>query len=120
MSSAVYAITFDCRNADTLADFWAQAMGRTIDADATDGFASIGLNGDEPGLPRLMFVKVPEGKAAKNRVHLDLISADLDTEVRRLVCIGARQGAEFNEGGARWITLTDPEDNEFDILADQR
>ena len=117
MSSTVYAIVFDCQDAGKLAAFWAQALGRTVDADATHDYATIGHDNPEPGQPRLSFIKVPEGKTAKNRIHLDLMSADLDGEVQRLVTLGATQGAKFNEGGGQWITLTDPEGNEFDVAA---
>lgn len=50
-------------------------------------------------------------------MHLDLVAADLAAEVARLVSFGATKGAEFEEGGARWITLADPEGNEFDLVA---
>lgn len=119
MKSSIYAVTFDCGDAAKLAQFWSQVLDRTVDDDATGDFASIGLHDDASARPHLMFIKVPEGKAAKNRVHLDLISADLDNEVKRLVVLGARQGAEHTEDGYRWITLTDPEGNEFDVVADQ-
>jgi Glyoxalase-like domain len=66
-----------------------------------------------------MFNKVPEGKAAKNRVHLDLVAATLELEVDRLVALGAHRLGDFDQGGARWVTLADPEGNEFDVLAEQ-
>ena len=63
-----------------------------------------------------MFVKVPEGKVAKNRFHPDLIAADLEAEVSRLVSAGAVRKAAFDKNGARWVTLADPEGNEFDLV----
>jgi hypothetical protein len=45
--------------------------------------------------------------------------AILETEVDRLLALGARRLGDFDEGGARWVTLTDPEGNEFDVLAEQ-
>lgn len=58
-----------------------------------------------------------EPKTAKNRLHLDLTVADLDDEVDRIAGIGAREVARFDEDGSRWVTLTDPEGNEFDLVA---
>jgi predicted enzyme related to lactoylglutathione lyase len=62
---------------------------------------------------------VPEGKLVKNRFHPDLLATDLDAEIRRLVDLGAATQAEFSEGGASWVTLTDPEGNEFDVVAEE-
>jgi Glyoxalase-like domain len=119
MTTPNYAVTFDCRDAATLANFWSQAIDRPVDDGATPGFASIGLQEPNDGHIRMMFNKVPERKSVKNRVHLDLFSPDVDGTVRRLVSLGASKGQEFNDGGGRWITLADPEDNEFDVVAEQ-
>ncbi|QUQ68660.1 VOC family protein [Kutzneria sp. CA-103260] len=113
MGTIVYAITFDCANAAELAEFWARATDRAVDPDASEVFASIDGKDDRP---RMMFIKVSEGKTAKNRVHLDLVSTDLDAEAARLVSLGAARGGEFTEAGAHWITLADPEGNEFDLI----
>ena len=59
-----------------------------------------------------------EGKTAKNRMHPDLVTADLHAEVKRIVGLGAAKAAEYDEGGAQWITLLDPEGNEFDVMAE--
>ncbi|HEV3358178.1 MAG TPA: VOC family protein [Pseudonocardiaceae bacterium] len=61
--------------------------------------------------------QLTENKTAKNRVHLDLVATEVDEEVARLVALGARVGEEHSEGGVRWTTLTDPEGNEFDVVA---
>ncbi len=65
-----------------------------------------------------MFNKVAEGKQAKNRVHVDLISATWDAEVDRLVALGATRIGDFDQDGSRWTTLADPEGNEFDVVAE--
>jgi Glyoxalase-like domain len=119
MSAAVYAVTFDCGNAATLARFWSGVLERPTDPDASEEFASIGLQDGGAARPGLVFNKVPEGKTAKNRVHLDLVAATLETEVDRLLALGAHRLGDFDEGGSRWITLADPEGNEFDVLAEQ-
>jgi hypothetical protein len=63
--------------------------------------------------PRLFFKWVPEGKAAKNRVHVDLEADDREAEVTRLVALGATRIADHQEWGMVWTVLTDPEGNEF-------
>ncbi|OYV60674.1 MAG: hypothetical protein B7Z69_03320 [Actinobacteria bacterium 21-73-9] len=65
--------------------------------------------------PRLYFQLVPEVKAAKNRLHLDVrtLTKDLEAEVERVASLGASL-VEFNHQGAhRWAVMRDPEGNEF-------
>ena len=66
----------------------------------------------------MMFIKVPEEKSAKNRVHLDLAVADRAGEVTRLVGLGATHSYDKDEWGITWSTLTDPEGNEFCVSSD--
>lgn len=117
MTVTVHAFVFDCTNASRLANFWAKALGRAVDPGATADFASIGVEGATGPSPSWMFVKVPETKTVKNRLHCDLAAADLDDEVGRLVDLGAIRQAGFDEDGSRWVTLLDPEGNEFDVVA---
>lgn len=116
MSLSIAAVTFDCDNAITLSEFWSQALGREIDPGAEETgvhFASIGRSEEGTSGPVLMFIKVPEGKTAKNRVHLDLDAVDRAAEVDRLVGLGATVIHDRDEWGTRWTTLADPEGNEF-------
>jgi Glyoxalase-like domain len=67
----------------------------------------------------LLFIAVPDSKKLKNRLHFDLRPVNLsrDEEVERLVAMGATQVADFRRADGRgWITLTDPEGNEFCVL----
>jgi hypothetical protein len=66
----------------------------------------------EPGSPRLWFQLVPEPRTGKNRVHVDLACPDADAEAARLEKLGARVLARR----AKWITMADPEDNEFCLM----
>ena len=71
------------------------------------------------GRTRLLFLEVPEAKAVKNRLHLDLrpISGTRDAEVERLLGLGATQVADLRRpDGSGWVTLADPEGNEFCVL----
>lgn len=116
MSLSIAAVTFDCENAVTLSGFWSAALGRTVDPSGEETgihFASIGWSDPAAGQPVLMFIKVPEGKSAKNRVHLDLNAEDRAAEVERLVGLGATVIHDRDEWGTRWTTLADPEGNEF-------
>jgi predicted enzyme related to lactoylglutathione lyase len=117
MSVTLSAVTFDCANATTLAQFWANVLDRSIDAGASEEFAAIGVDTSSGGAPGWMFVRVPEPKGPKNRVHVDLTVADLTAEVERVMGLGARPLAEREEDGVRWTTLTDPEGNEFCLVA---
>ena len=118
MNLSLFAVTFDCGDALAVAQFWSSTLGRPVDPQGSTDFASIGI--DDADKPCFTFVKVPEGKAAKNRVHLDLATTDLDAEVGRLVGMGASQIADLTEGGVHWNTLADIEGNEFDVIAEWR
>lgn len=117
MSSSLYAVTFDCANAAELARFWSGVLDQPVDPDASEDFAAIGLQREASARPAWMFNRVPEGKPAKNRVHVDLISATWKAEVDRLVALGATRIGDFDQDGSRWSTLADPEGNEFDVVA---
>jgi predicted enzyme related to lactoylglutathione lyase len=66
----------------------------------------------------VLLQQVPGGKRQKNRLHLDLRTADLDTEVRRVLGLGATliTGQAVMEDGWRWHILADPDGNEFCVL----
>ena len=117
MSISVLAISFDALNAAELAQFWADALGRTVNDGATEDFASIAADTDSRLGPVLMFHKVPEGKTVKNRVHFDLEAAEVLTEADRLTSLGAKQIRSLAENNNRWISFLDPEGNEFDLVA---
>ncbi len=105
-------IVLDCHAPLELAGFWRSALDyREHFRDAT---LVVLVSKDGSG-PPLLLQGVPEPKAAKNRMHLDLVVRDVDDEVRRLEALGARcvdsEVREFK--GTRWRTMADPEDNEF-------
>ena len=105
------SITFDCADALTVAGFWSAVLDRPVPDDATSDYAQLA------GEPAWSFMSVPEPKAVKNRVHVDLDVTDLAVAVDRLVALGATHVGDFEEFGFRWTTLTDPEGNEFDVVA---
>jgi Glyoxalase-like domain len=111
MSISIYATSFDAADAAAVAAFWAEALGRKVNPGATSDSASVAA-GDGAGEVPLLFHGVPESKAVKNRLHLDLITTDFDAELARLRGLGATELASFE----RWTTLADPEGNEFDLI----
>jgi predicted enzyme related to lactoylglutathione lyase len=112
MSVTLNHITIDCADAEQVAGFWSSVLEERVDAGASPDFATITSRTSASW----MFVKVPESKQVKNRVHVDLATADLDAELERLAGLGATRIADLDEGGTRWTTLADPEGNEFDVV----
>lgn len=108
-------VTFDATNAKTVASFWAAALGRPVGADASETRASVEADPQIPG-SRIGFQQVPEPKSVKNRVHFDLATKEFDTEVQRLVELGATKLNEV-DAGIHYATFADPEGNEFDLIA---
>jgi glyoxalase superfamily protein len=114
VSSAIFNVTFDCADPRALARFWGHVTGWPVIEEPQPGYeeSAVGMPGEGP--PRLYFVKVPERKSVKNRLHLDLMPSDRtqDEEITRLVGLGARiisdRRPEFG-----WVILADPEGNEF-------
>lgn len=105
-------VTIDCHDAAALARFYADLLERPVDPEASRYFATVGAA--DAG-PTLMFIAVPDKTAGKNSVHLDLHAPDRFTQVDRAVALGAKRLGDFDEYGAKWTTLADPEGNLFDI-----
>lgn len=113
MTSLVRHVTIDCADAYALASFWAQVLDARLSDDDEPGDEEALV--ESPGAS-LLFIQVPEPKAAKNRVHLDLQPQDRtrDEEVERLLGLGAvLLDDRRNPDGTGWATLADPEGNEF-------
>ena len=111
MSISIYGTSFDAADAAAIAAFWGEALGRPVNPGATRESASLAAR-EGTDEPPIMFHGVPEPKAVKNRLHLDLITTDFDADLSRLCELGAAKVATFE----RWTTLTDPEGNEFDLI----
>jgi predicted enzyme related to lactoylglutathione lyase len=129
------SIVFDCADAAPLARFWAAALGWDVapyDEDELERLATKGIYDpeDDPSvmveppegteLPTLFFTQVPEEKAVKNRVHLDLAAADdVEDEVERLEALGATIRNWAEEDGGVWCVMFDPEGNEFCVMSSE-
>jgi hypothetical protein len=117
MTARLRNVTFDCADPYRLAGFWSQVTGFGEDPDNRnhpDDPEALLLAPD--GQPNLLFVRVPEPKTVKNRVHLDLLPTDAtrDQEVARLLGMGATMVADHRRpDGSGWAVLADPEGNEL-------
>jgi predicted enzyme related to lactoylglutathione lyase len=116
-ATTLFGVSFDTHDAAIVAEFWAAALGRQL-ADGADARNAVVLPGEiaKTG-PRLAFHQVPEGKTVKNRVHFDLTTTELDAETDRLRRLGATIVRDLSENGNHWVTMADPEGNEFDLVA---
>jgi len=112
MSITLEHVTFDCADATALATFWAGVLEQQVDAGGNEFFATVNKAGDGTAL---MFVQVPEPRTVKNRLHLDLATTTWSAEIDRLVALGAKRLDEYDEYGAHWVTMADPEGNLFDL-----
>jgi hypothetical protein len=108
VSSFIKAVTWDCSDALRLGAFWAAALGTDRDEDSTEERAYVEAAGW--GGPNMWFVRVPEEKTAKNRLHVDLRPhTTMNEEVERLLGLGASEIRRFDTH----VMMLDPEGNEF-------
>ena len=136
-----FQVTFDSKDPETHAAFWADALGYGLQPpppgyDSWEDWAralaipekewgdSAAISDPHGDGPRVYFQRVPEPKTAKNRMHLDINIADrssspeerrlqLDTEIERLVALGATEVASYDDAKGVWTVMLDPEGNEF-------
>ena len=134
-----FQVTIDSTAPHELADWWAEALGWEVEpqdeafirrmvesgaasqADTTEHHGALvwkagaGLRSPDPGRPRVLFQFAPEAKTVKNRLHLDLrFGAERqEAEVARLTALGARELWRGSQGAHSWVTMADPEGNEF-------
>ncbi|MGW6304811.1 VOC family protein [Streptomyces niveus] len=119
MPTFIRHLTIDCAPPYLpleVATFWSQVLGLPIDEeDEPDDDESCVLTPE--GHPDLLFVRVPEGKTVKNRIHFDLApELRRDEEVERLTALGAKiEDDRRKPNGRGWVVMTDPAGNEFCI-----
>ncbi|RRQ28208.1 VOC family protein [Rhodococcus sp. Eu-32] len=132
-------VTIDCAQPHEQAKWWAETLGWQVEP--TDGNFVRGLvekghareedtvvfegnlvwkigaaiaNPDNPNGPRILFQSVPEPKTVKNRQHLDVrVGDDREAVAKKLGARGARILHRGSQGPFDWITMADPEGNEF-------
>jgi len=119
MDIRIQCLCVDTADPLRLAKFWQEVLGWRLEAGPGNNEVVLepAKGSPEDGVaPDLLFLRVPEGKVVKNRLHLDLRPVDQAAEVARLEGLGARrvdvgQGAEVT-----WVVLADPDGNEFCVL----
>jgi hypothetical protein len=113
MTVSIASITFDSADPEPLARWWAERFDAEITANM-DGFFLIVAGGSLP--TQLAFQRVEDPTPGKNKVHLDVhTDGDLDAEVARWVDAGATSLGTRHAGDFAWVTLRDPDGNEFCI-----
>jgi catechol 2,3-dioxygenase-like lactoylglutathione lyase family enzyme len=135
-----FQVTYDCADPAAQGAFWAEVLGyreqlppegyadwltflRDQGVPENDWNSAFAIVDPDGRGPRLFFQKVPEAKSAKNRVHLDVnVGAGLpaedrrsrvDSEVERVVRLGASRVRTCDQSGEYWVVMQDPEGNEF-------
>ncbi|MCA2221698.1 VOC family protein [Nonomuraea aurantiaca] len=108
-------VTIDCAEPYELGTFWSQVTGWPLSDEDEPGDPEVLLVTPSP-MPGLLFIRVPEGKTVKNRIHFDWMPTDRtrDEEVERIISLGAKLYEDHRKADGRgWVTLRDPEGNEF-------
>jgi predicted enzyme related to lactoylglutathione lyase len=116
----IQCITIDCIDPRRVAEFWAAALDWKI-TESDDVEVVIELLDGSPGvgrIPDILFLKNPDKKQVKNRLHLDLRPLDQDAEVARLEALGATriEIGQSDYAETTWVVMADPEGNEFCVL----
>lgn len=107
-------VAIDCNDLDQLIDFWTELLGVAVTTRSADW---VNLEPTFAGGPSLAFQLVPEPKAGKNRLHLDVWVDDLPAETARAEALGARRlGGVVEEPDGRFQVLADPAGNEFCLV----
>ena len=122
MTSLISHTTVDCANAYELSEWWKQVLGYVdVDGDPNLPGHEECMILDPETRHRVLFIEVPDAKSGKNRVHFDIRprSASRDAELEWLLSLGATVVGDHRGKygpGTGWVTLADPEGNEFCIL----
>ncbi|WP_189782105.1 VOC family protein [Streptomyces capitiformicae] len=104
-------VIVDSSDPVALGRWWAEALGWVVVDDSPEEYE---IRPAPDRMPGLLFVRVPETKDRKNRLHFDFRPDDQRAEVTRLLGLGARHADA--EAEYPWVTLLDPEGNEFCVL----
>ena len=118
MTIRIQCLCIDTTDPARLAAFWAETLGwRQTHAEDDEVVLEPPSGSREDGVvPDLLFLRVPERKAGKNRLHIDLRPQDQAAEVARLEALGASR-ADVGQGPeSTWVVMADPDGNEFDVL----
>ena len=113
-----YTTVVDATEPQRLAFFWAGALGWAVAYQEPDEVAIEAPDDPQDRVPAILFVRVPDLKTQKNRLHFELNPDDQDAEVQRLLNLGASH-VDIGQREVGWVVLADPEGNEFCVLSPQ-
>jgi catechol 2,3-dioxygenase-like lactoylglutathione lyase family enzyme len=113
-TASVGTIMVDCNDLDTMVGFWSELLGLE-EAGRYPSYAWLGPLG--AGGPSLAFQKVPEERVGKNRIHLDVSTADPAAFQQRVIGLGGGHVEDHELQGFHWSVLSDPEGNVFCVTA---
>ena len=111
------ATCVDCDDPRALGAWWAELLDWRVTYESDDEVViepPAGSPLEDLG-PDILFLKVPERKTVKNRLHIDLRPEDQAAEVARAEALGATR-VDVGQGSPTWVVMADPEGNEFCIL----
>ena len=116
----IQCLTIDCHDPKLLGEFWQQVLSWRITHESDTEVVLEPPAGSplENVAPDILFLKVPDKKVVKNRLHLDLRPDDRDAEVARIKKLGAVEVeiGQSQDANTTWVVLADPEGNEFCVL----
>jgi len=117
VSIRIQCLCIDAVDPEIPAAFWEQALGwrRTHQVDDEIVLEPPAGSPEDGVSPDLLFLRVPERKTVKNRLHIDLRPDDQHKEVERLIGLGARP-VDVGQSDVTWVVLADPDGNEFCVL----
>jgi hypothetical protein len=118
MALLLQNVSVDSLDPSRLAAFWAEVLGWRITFDDGDEVVIEPPAGSphEGISPDVVFIRVPNGRVAKSRFHLDLRPSDQSVEVQRLESLGAARVDIGQPADCTWVVLSDLEGNEFCVL----
>jgi predicted enzyme related to lactoylglutathione lyase len=116
VTSWIHSVTFDCSDPARVGMFWSHALGyETVQRGEDYVWIESSMGSATP----LLFIKVPEEKQRKNRLHLDIETNDRAAEVDRLIELGATIVDIGAPHEASWTVMADPEGNQFCVASEE-
>jgi hypothetical protein len=115
MANRFTELVIDAHDVHSQGRWWAEVLAYDITSEDEEG---VEISPRDGSWPTLLFVRVPESKTVKNRLHIDVNPTDRDQqdEVQRLLDLGARPADVGQKPEHSWVVLADPEGNEFCVL----